>query len=72
MFKSMHPSKFLGCNWWTLPFPIPAGVKGPLGCKVPEAGLGQLARVRVDLQVKSPGRMNPLDFQQALGYVGEP
>ena len=22
--KSMHPTKFLGCNSWTLPFPIPA------------------------------------------------
>ena len=31
MFKSMQPTKFLGCNWWTLPFPIPAGGQGPAG-----------------------------------------
>ena len=31
MFKSMHPTKYLGCNWWTLPFPIPAGGQGPSG-----------------------------------------
>ena len=31
IFKSMHPNKFLGCNWWTLPFPIPAGGQGPAG-----------------------------------------
>ena len=31
MFKSMHPTKFLGCNWWTLPFPITAGGQGPAG-----------------------------------------
>ena len=31
VFKSMHPTKFLGCNSWTLPFPIPAGGKGPTG-----------------------------------------
>ena len=29
--KSMHPTKFLGCNSWTLPFPIPAGGEGPTG-----------------------------------------
>ena len=29
--KSMHPTKFLGCNSWTLPFPIPAGAPGPAG-----------------------------------------
>ena len=29
--KSMHSTKFLGCNSWTLPFPIPAGVQGPAG-----------------------------------------
>ena len=27
----MHPTKFLGCNWWTLPFPIPAGDQDPAG-----------------------------------------
>ena len=31
VFKSMHPTKSLGCNSWTLPFPIPAGGKGPAG-----------------------------------------
>ena len=24
VLKPMHPTKFLGCNSWTLPFPIPA------------------------------------------------
>ena len=49
-------------------------VKGLLGCTVPEAGLGQPARVRVmkSPQVKPPGRINPLDFQQALGCLGKP
>ena len=31
MFKSIHPTIFLGCNWWPLPFPIPAGGQGPTG-----------------------------------------
>ena len=31
VFKSMQPTKFLGCNSWTLPFPIPAGGEGPTG-----------------------------------------
>ena len=31
MFKSIHPKQFLGCNWWTLPFPIPEGGQGPAG-----------------------------------------
>ena len=30
-FKSMHPTKFLGCKSWTLPFPNPAGGQGPVG-----------------------------------------
>ena len=59
-----------------MPFPFPSQhvVKGPLGYEVAEAGLGQPARVRVIkfLQVKSPGRINPLDFQQALDCLGKP
>ena len=53
-------------------------VKGPLGCKLLVAGLGQSARVRVVeyQQVKSPGRINPLDFLgtslQAIGCFGKP
>ncbi|CAN0454205.1 unnamed protein product, partial [Rangifer tarandus platyrhynchus] len=31
VFKSMRPTKVLGCNSWTLPFPIPAGYQGPAG-----------------------------------------
>src|SRR5574341_1534114 len=46
VLKPMHPTKFLGCNSWTLPFPIPAGGQGPVASKVPEAGLGQPARVQ--------------------------
>ena len=52
-------------------------VKGPPGCKVPEAGLGQPARVGVveSQQVRSPGRVNPLYFLgtslQALGCFGK-
>ena len=40
---------------------------------MPEGGLGQLARVRVvePQQVKSQGRINPLDFQQALGCLAK-
>ena len=60
------------------PFPSQQVVKGPLGCKLPVAGLGQSARVRVveSQQVKSPDRINPLDFLgtslQALGCFGKP
>ena len=31
VFQSMCPTKFLGCNSWTLTFPIPAGGQGPAG-----------------------------------------
>ena len=29
--RRVHPTKFLGCNSWTLPFPLPAGAPGPAG-----------------------------------------
>ena len=60
------------------PFPSQQVVKGPLGCKLPVAELGQSARVRVveSQQVKSPGKINPLDFLgaslQALGCFRKP
>ena len=41
--------------------------------KCQKQGWGQPDRVRVmtSPQVKSPGRINPLDIQQALGYLGK-
>ena len=59
----MQPTKFLGCNPWTLPFPIPAGGQGPAGL--------QSARSRAGPAGQSPG-LCPLDFQRALGCLGKP
>ena len=59
----MQPTKFLGCNPWTLPFPIPAGCQGPAGL--------QSARSRAGPAGQSPG-LCPLDFQRALGCLGKP
>ena len=42
----MQPTKFLGCIRGPFPFPSQQVVKGPLAYKVPEAGLGQQARVQ--------------------------
>ena len=53
----MHPTKFLGCNWWTLPFPIPAGGQGSPGL--------QRARSRAGPAGQSSG-FCPLDFQRTL------
>ena len=47
VFKSMHPTKFLGCNSETLLCPIPAGGRGPAGLQSARSRLGQLARVRL-------------------------
>ena len=57
VFKSMHPTKFLGCNWWTLPFPIPAGGQGSPGL--------QRARSKAGPAGQSSG-FCPLDFQRTL------
>ena len=61
--KSMHPTKFLGCNSWTLPFPIPAGAPGPAGL--------QSARSRAGPASQDSG-FCPLDFQRTLGCLGNP
>ena len=61
--KSMHPTKFLGCNPWTLPFPIPAGAQGPAGL--------QSARSRAGPASQDSG-FCPLDFQRTLGCLGNP
>ena len=55
------------------PSPSQQVVKGPLGCKLPVAGLGQSARVRVVdyQQVKSPGRINPWTSQRPRATVSE-
>ena len=36
----MHPTKFLGCNSWTLPFPIQAGGQGPAGLQTASSRAG--------------------------------
>ena len=59
----MHPTKFLGCNSWTLPFPIPAGGQGPAGL--------QSARSRAGPAGQSSGFW-PLDLQRTLGCLGKP
>ena len=59
----MQPTKFLGCNPWTLPFPIPAGGQGPAGL--------QSARSRAGPARQSSG-LCPLDFQWTLGCLGKP
>ena len=59
----MQPTKFLGCNPWTLPFPIPAGGQGPAGL--------QSARSRAGPAGQSSG-LCPLDFQWTLGCLGKP
>ena len=59
----MHPTKFLGCNSWTLPFPIPAGAPGPAGL--------QSARSRAGPASQDSG-FCPLDFQRTLGCLGNP
>ena len=59
----MQPTKFLGCNPWTLPFPIPAGGQGPAGL--------QSARSRARPAGQSSG-LCPLDFQRTLGCLGKP
>ena len=61
--KSMHPTKFLGCNSWTLPFPLPAGAPGPAGL--------QSARSRAGPASQDSG-FCPLDFQRTLGCLGNP
>ena len=40
VFKSMHPTKFLGCNSWTLPFPITAGGQRPTGLQTASSRAG--------------------------------
>ena len=57
VFKSMHPTKFLGCNSWTLPFPIPAGGQGSPGLQRPRSRAGPAGQ--------SSG-FCPLDFQRTL------
>ena len=63
----MHPTKFLGCNWWTLPFPIPAGDKGPAGL--------QSARSRAGPASQSKGCGVPADEitrqDKSLGLLGD-
>ena len=61
--KPMHPTKFLWCNSWTLPFPIPAGGQGPAGL--------QSARSRAGPAGQSSGFW-PLDLQRTLGCLGKP
>ena len=63
VLKPMHPTKFLGCNSWTLPFPIPAGGQGPAGL--------QSARSRAGPAGQSSGFW-PLDLQRTLGCLGKP
>ena len=63
VLKPMHPTKFLGCNSWTLPFPIPAGGQGPAGL--------QSARSRAGPAGQSSGCW-PLDLQRTLGCLGKP
>ena len=53
----MHPTKFLGCNSWTLPFPIPAGGQGSPGLQRPRSRAGPAGQ--------SSG-LCPLDFQGTL------
>ena len=62
VLKSMHPTKFLGCNSWTLPFPIPAGGQGPAGL--------QSDRSRAGPAGQSSGFW-PLDFQWTLRCLGK-
>ena len=61
--KSMHPTKFLGCNPWTLPFPIPAGAQGPAGLQSARSRAGPAGQSSV---------FCPLDFQRTLGCLEEP
>ena len=61
--KSMHPTKFLGCNSWTLPFPIPAGAQGPAGLQSARSRAGPAGQSSV---------FCPLDFQRTLGCLEEP
>ena len=53
-----HPTRWSRAHW---------------AAKYQKAGLGQTARARVmkSPQVKSPGRITTLDFQQALGFLGK-
>ena len=44
VFKSMHPTKYLGCNWWTLPFPIAAGGQGPTGLQSGRSRAGPVSQ----------------------------
>ena len=61
--KSMHPTKVLGCNPWTLPFPIPAGAQGPAGLQSARSRAGPAGQSSV---------FCPLDFQRTLGCLGKP
>ena len=59
----MHPTKFLGCNPWTLPFPIPAGAPGPAGLQSARSRAGPAGQSSV---------FCPLDFQRTLGSLEKP
>ena len=69
----MPPGKFLRCNSETLPFPIPEGGQEPAlnwrsaGSKAGPAGQSGVGPGRESQRVKSPWRINPLDFPQAKG-----
>lgn len=73
VFKSMPPTEFLRCNSETLPFPIPEGGQEPAlnwrsaGSKAGPARQSGVGPGRGFQQVKSPWRINPLDFPQAKG-----
>ena len=67
--KSMHPTKFLGCNPWTLPFPIPAGAQGPAGLQSARRGLGQPARVQCSVPWTSRGRSASLFSESSGGLL---
>ena len=46
VFKSMHLTKFLGFNLWTLPFPIPAGGQGPTGLQSVGSRAGSVGQTK--------------------------
>ena len=61
--KSMHPTKFLGCNSRTLPFPIPAGDPGLAGLQSARSRAGPAGQ---------GSWFCPLDLQRTVGCFGKP
>ena len=71
-FKPMHLTKFLTCSLWTLPFPIPAGGQQPTGLQSAVSRAGPASQTKGCGVPAGPGRINHVDFQQALGCLGKP